>query len=539
MNLKHAILAILLLGALLASANAQESSSETIRIWAADGLPVELLQAINPLFESDVYRWTSDTEDADLILDFEHQTGAVTTEWVYVPVVPFASVAEFIRWQDIRRYWAGDLAALDYLTPDDTPPEIVISTETYRALVSLLGDPAEGLPLRAVPNSDQIADELWAVRPNAWGIIGFNDLNPRLKVLQMDHADVFSDDFDAASYPLTARIDLKGDPQILGQTMEDLLALNTWQASNRIPSQMGRVVLTGVTAMSRATAFKMEENGITSPANGIMDFIDDAHLLHTSNEVAFSENCGPPDPFSGSVIFCSRPEYLELLTHIGLDVVELTGNHVNDYGPGALRYSLDIYAENNIATYGGGYDTLDARDAYLTEVNGTRIAFIGCNVPGPRGAFAADEREGAAACDEEFLTQELPRLSQEVDVLIVSVQEFEYYRYTVGIEQLRRFENYASLGADVVIGSQAHQPQGFTLSETGAFLHHGLGNLFFDQMAEIGTRQMFLDKLILYDGELINVVLFTGLIEDFCCPRPMTSTERADFLNTIFLASGW
>jgi hypothetical protein len=34
-------------------------------------------------------------------------------------------------------------------------------------------------------------------------------------------------------------------------------------------------------------------------------------------------------------------------------------------------------------------------------------------------------------------------------------------------------------------------------------------------------------------------VLFTGLIEDYSRPRPMTDAERANFLQTIFKASGW
>jgi poly-gamma-glutamate synthesis protein (capsule biosynthesis protein) len=535
MNWRVGIIVLIVL-LLMAGVSAGQSDTST-KIWIADSVPNDLLVAINPLFESGDYIWTNDLNEAHLALDFEQTGGPATAEWVYVPIVPFASIAETIRWQDIRAYWGGDIAALTYLTPDNSVPAFVTSNETYRAMLSLLGPPNEAVPLRFVEGTDRIVAGLWDSRPHSWAIIGFNALTPDAKVLMMDRANVFGDDFDSAAYPLTTHINLKGDTARLGGAIEALQATGTWQRSNRDASQMARVVLTGVTALTRATAFKMEERGLTVPADGIQYFFEDAHLLHTSNEVAFSENCGAPDPFGG-VVFCSREEYIELLTHIGLDVVELTGNHVNDYGPGALRNSLDMYAELGIATFGGGYTVDDARDAYITEVNGNTIAFIGCNVPGPHGAWASETRVGAAECDWAYLNEEIPRLSQEVDVVIQTFQEFEYYRYTVGTEQLRRFELYANYGADVIIGSQAHQPQGFTFWE-GSFLHHGLGNLFFDQMQEIGTRQMFADKLIIYDGRVISVVLYTGLIEDFCCPRPMTAPERADCLNTIFAASGW
>lgn len=515
------------------------TAAEPIKIWITDSAPSDLVRGVAPLFESGDYVWTTDLTEADLALDFERQAGPVAAEWLYVPVVSFASTAETIRWEDIRRYWGGELTALNALSTNDTVPVFVISNETLRAMISLLGPPSPDVPLRFVATTDDIPAGLWAARPAAFGIMSFNTLTPQVKVLVMDRISPFDSDFDSASYPLNTHIVLKGETAALGAAMEDLLALGTWQEANYDGDKMARVVLSGVTALARATAYKMEQKGLTTPADGIMPFLAGADIIHTSNEVSFTDNCGPPDPYSGSVIFCSQVRYFELLRHIGLNVVELTGNHNNDYGPGASRSTLDIYAEEGIGTFGGGYTPEDARAAYITEVNGNRIAFIGCNVPGPTGAWSTEVRSGAARCDDEFLAEELPRLDEDVDLIIMGIQEFEYYRYTVGIEQLTRFENYAAWGADVVIGSQAHQPQGFTFSDTGAFFHHGLGNLFFDQMAEIGTRQMFIDKLIVYDGRLINVVLFTGLIEDYCCPRPMTEFERAEFLNTIFLASGW
>lgn len=528
-------LVILTIASFFGSTLAQNDTP--IKIWIVNSAPVDLLLSVNPLFESGKYIWTSNLDEADLALDYEQQAGVVTTRWLYVPVVPFAHTAEQVRWEDVRRYWAGDLAALSYLTPTRTPPELVVSSETLRALVSVLGNPAVNVPFHYAETTDAIPELLWNTRPNGWGVMSFSQLTPILKVLTLDRFDVFGDGFDLEAYPLTTYINLKGDEAKLGLAIEDLLKLGSWQPSNRNPEQLSRVVLTGVTALTRATAAEMEERGITVPAEGILPFLSDSDLLHTSNEVSFSENCGYPDRYGG-VIFCSRDSYLELLTYIGLDVVELTGNHINDYGAGAFRRTLDIYDQNGIATFGGGRTVEDARDAYITTIKGTSIAFIGCNVAGPFGAWASEYQEGAARCDDAYLEQEIPRLAQTVDIVILTFQEYEQYTYTPPAAQVRNFEKYAALGADVVIGSQAHQPQGFTFSN-GAFLHHGLGNLFFDQMQNIYTRQMFADKLILYDGRLINVVLFTGLIEDFCCPRPMTAAERETFLTTIFQASGW
>ena len=87
-------------------------------------------------------------------------------------------------------------------------------------------------------------------------------------------------------------------------------------------------------------------------------------------------------------------------------------------------------------------------------------------------------------------------------------------------------------------GSQGHHAQGFDL-HNGAFIHFGLGNLFFDQMDMLGTRQSFIDSYTIYDGRIVSVELFTYLIENYCCPREMSEGERAELLNAVFQASGW
>jgi len=87
-----------------------------------------------------------------------------------------------------------------------------------------------------------------------------------------------------------------------------------------------------------------------------------------------------------------------------------------------------------------------------------------------------------------------------------------------------------------VQGSQAHQPQGFDF-HAGAFIHYGLGNLFFDQMQSLETRQEFIDRLVFYDGRLIGVDLRTALLEEGARPRPMAPVERRALLEAVFAAS--
>jgi poly-gamma-glutamate synthesis protein (capsule biosynthesis protein) len=96
-----------------------------------------------------------------------------------------------------------------------------------------------------------------------------------------------------------------------------------------------------------------------------------------------------------------------------------------------------------------------------------------------------------------------------------------------------------SAGAVIVSGSQAHQPQAFEFSD-GGIVHHGLGNLFFDQLdVSAATRQGFIDLHIFYGGQHISTELVTIYFIDYARARLMTPQERADLLQAVFSASGW
>jgi poly-gamma-glutamate synthesis protein (capsule biosynthesis protein) len=100
------------------------------------------------------------------------------------------------------------------------------------------------------------------------------------------------------------------------------------------------------------------------------------------------------------------------------------------------------------------------------------------------------------------------------------------------------FHNLAAAGATAVSGSHGHHPQGFSFF-ADSFIHYGLGNLLADQMFSLPTRQTFIDIYTVYDGRLISVELWTGLIEDYARQRLMTAEERQDLLRTVFGVSDW
>ena len=263
-----------------------------------------------------------------------------------------------------------------------------------------------------------------------------------------------------------------------------------------------------------------------------------ADITHVSNEIPFSPDCPLPDAWQKELVFCSQPSYIELLEAIGADVVELTGDHFGDWGPAAMNYTLDLYRQKGIAYYGGGYNFEDARKPLLIEHNGNRIAFIGCNAKGRGYATAREDNPGAIFCDLDWLSGEVARLRADGYLPIVTFQHIEYYTYVPQPKLIEDFHRVAA-GAAIVQGSQAHQPHGMEFYN-GAFIHYGLGNLFFDQYhMGLPTGQGFLDRHVFYDGRHLSTELIGIRFVDFARPRLMTPDERQELLESVFAASLW
>jgi hypothetical protein len=73
----------------------------------------------------------------------------------------------------------------------------------------------------------------------------------------------------------------------LRQTLESAWGQTT-PIQNRRADRLTTVVMTGVTALTRATAWQMDRSGVTFPSRDIGDWLRQGDLTHISSEVAFT-----------------------------------------------------------------------------------------------------------------------------------------------------------------------------------------------------------------------------------------------------------
>ncbi len=445
--------------------------------------------------------------------------------WIYALVAPFPTVTDDVSSQDLISTWKG--ASSGPLNGHS----VLLAESTLRAFSALWGEPASGA-VRSVPSAE-LLDTAW--KESAWAIIPFEEIQPKWKVLSVDGQSPLRKNFDANVYPLKIYFGLSQPDQFM------------LPATNRDESKLTTVILTGVTALVRATAATMEMRGVNFPGELIRDELREADITHISNEVTFDKDCPYPSSGYRNFILCSDPKYMALLLDVGVDVVELTGDHLRDRGEAALLDTIAMYKTNSLPYYGGGTNDVEARQPVLMEVNGNKIAFMGCN--GKReGKYpkAGAASPGPALCDYDFFGDQIQALKAQGYNVIFTFQHEECYSPGPCYTHEEGFRRVADEGAVIVSGSQAHFPHVMEF-HGDAFIHYGLGNLFFDQMTynmpngEVidETRREFHDRHVFYDGRYLGVELLTSMLEDYARPRPMTEAERAMFLSDYFYYSGW
>lgn len=498
-------------------------TSEAVSIYVDPDLPAAFK---NSLQINTISFATAESENATAKLTFGVEFPIST--WIYALVAPFPTVADGINAAELKAFWQEAI-------PTGYFDRLILGQSSYKAIESLWGKPAGTVEVHA---DTDLLDLAWNT-PGTWAIIPFEEIQPRWKVIAVDEQSPLHKDFMPESYPLRVPISLVAVDGKPTDAIAESLKPNLDQ-TNRDADKLATVILTGVTALVRGTAREMEKLGITRPAEVIGPTLRDADILHISNEVPFAVNCGEPAPQNiDKLIFCSKDAYVELLKAVGTDVVELTGDHFEDWGPEAMLHTLQLYNELGWLYYGGGRNLEEAKKPVKLEVNGTKLAFLGCNAKEWTYSNATEDKPGNLRCDWDYMSAEVEKLKGEGYLPIVTFQHNEYYVWEAQSQLVEDFHRIEAAGAVIVSGSQAHQPHAIEITDN-AVLHYGLGNLFFDQYGLTqDTDDAFIDRHVFYDGKYLGVELLTITFRDFSQPLWMVPAARAVMLEKLFSVSIW
>ncbi len=463
---------------------------------------------------------------ADVVISTQRAPDSeILTERVYAVVDWFPTKLATIGSEELLNLWQGQNTSSDVDT-------LLVSPETLGAFTDLWGAPAANVT--SVPAA-QLVDAVWNNK-TALAIVPFDQLVPKVKALHIDDLNILQRDANLDAYPLVTRLYISGDATFTKGFTSAFYKKNA--RTNRIPERMTELIMTGVTAISRTSAFKIDAAGDNAlPARAVADVLKAADITHVSNEVPFTESC---KPVLGTLQLCAKPQYIEALKLAGVDLISSTGNHMNDYGIKAFSETLDLFDKEGFKVFGGGRNIDEAKRVLVIQDHGNKLAFLGMNSFGPKSVWATADRPGAQQYDPEILHNELKEARENADVVFLDMQSEETYQYKPYAGNVEKFRDGIANGADVVTGVQAHQPQAMEFTEDGKkIILYGLGNLFFDQMQSDNVRQGLVVRHTIHNGKLIQTELLPTLLYDYVQPRWATPAQAQTILDLVFGASGF
>ena len=468
-------------------------------------------------------------ETVTVRIDLDEVGGRPVYEQLYAPATRFDTIDPGIGLTELKNAWTGRRSQIE---------SIAVLTDTLPALTQLLGEP--GQDVIGVATAEDAVRAAWNVSPTIT-ILPFEQLTPSLVVLPIDGQNPIenANNFDVDDYPLVATYYAHDDAETPQQSARAGEFLAQIPEGNRLDEKLTVIAMTGVTAMVRGTAEKMDEYGPEWAAEVVGPALASADITHISNEVPFVEDCETnTDP--NNLTFCSPLEYMAALEATGVDIIGLTGNHQNDYGYDDAIDSLAFYEEKGLPVYGGGEDRESAMEPYFREHNGNKLAFLGANSFGPRFAWATEFYPGSAPFDLNIMSALIREIKEEglANVVLTELQYQERYDVAPLAQQRDDFNALVRTGSDIVTGVQSHVPQAIEFTD-GHLILYGLGNLFFDQMWEEETREGIIVKHTIYDNRHISTQLLTTLLYDYGQPQWTTPEENERILERVFDASFW
>lgn len=211
-------------------------------------------------------------------------------------------------------------------------------------------------------------------------------------------------------------------------------------------------------------------------------------------------------------MFQAPPEAMAGLVYAGLDVVSLANNHTLDYHHAGMFETMRLLDKHQIAWVGAGENLDGARVPLIKEVNGVKIGFLAytemwfVHAREPISWRATDDEPGVVPAELSIISQDIKRLQESVDCVIVSIHWGKEYDSKANEEQERLARAMIDSGADIVLGHHPHVLQGIEFYKRGV-IAYSLGNFVFDLNIPKTWETMILEFTLSPSGPLdMNIV---------------------------------
>lgn len=226
--------------------------------------------------------------------------------------------------------------------------------------------------------------------------------------------------------------------------------------------------------------------------------------------------------------FKASPDYAKALTSAGIDSVNISNNHIYDYGDQGISDTIATLNDNNIKYFGEGHKL-------ITEIKGIKFGFLGYTGFSDSSDFL------------QTMKNDIQYLKSQNCIVILNIHWGVENQYKQNAVQTHIAHTAIDSGADLIIGHHPHVVENLEVYK-GKLICYSLGNFCFGGNSNPSDKDTFIiqskfsftnNNLNSYSFKLIPCSISSvSYINDYC-PTPMSGNAKINFLNKInSLSSG-
>ena len=252
-----------------------------------------------------------------------------------------------------------------------------------------------------------------------------------------------------------------------------------------------------------------------------------ADMTLINEEFPFST--GGTQALNKKFTFRIDPKYVKVFQEMGVDVVSLANNHALDYGHEALLDTFATLDGVGIPYVGAGETKARAEEAIYVESNGRKIGVLSASRVIPVVGWNIENQQPGLFCtySSTRLVQRIKEVKQECDFVVVYVHWGKEYKERPEEYQRELAKKYIDAGADLVVGSHSHVPQGIEYYK-GVPIVYCLGNFIFSaNMVDTYALKATFDA----NGRTTIQVIPVGISKAFT--SELTGTEASTFYEYL------
>lgn len=224
--------------------------------------------------------------------------------------------------------------------------------------------------------------------------------------------------------------------------------------------------------------------------------------------------------------FSNNDDAPVFLRSLGFNLFSIATNHTFDWGDKGFSKTKQVLGADAFGA--GTYD--EAYKVKVVEAGGARIGFLAVCFSAYKGVFddvTQHEGLGCAYINDPCVNHVIVDAKKVVDYLIVLPHDGIEYVDIPMPETIARYRDFIEWGADVVIGTHPHCPQGWESYHDGV-IFYSLGNFYFNSMPGYNYRAW--NRPHWYEGVCVVISIDTS---SHRISFETVNTRNIDNLNII------